>query len=126
MPSRKGKKRPGNHTAAASKRAKLFRQNVSAEFKRLEWARSATKHRISRKRIRQVLENCLLILEEEPPAGEPVRNATRWVFLGEDLEKVPVEVIAVETDTRHLLVIHAMNLRFRYRGAFEEVRRCKR
>lgn len=108
--------------AHPDRRASLFRQNISAEFKRLRWARSATKHRISRKRTRYLLENCLLILKEDPPQCAAAL-ATRWVFLGEDKAGVALEVIAVETGQENLLVIHAMNLRSRYRGAYEEVRR---
>jgi hypothetical protein len=107
-------------------RATVFRQNISNEFERLRWARSATKHRISGKRIRHVLEHCLAILEVDPPAGHPKARGTRLIFLGEDPTGVALEVIAVETDEENLLVIHAMRLRSRYRGAYEEMRKCSR
>lgn len=107
-------------------RAKLFRQNLSAEFKRLRWARSATKHRISKRRILHVLEHCLAIREEEPPPGNPRAKAPRLVFLGKDSAGVPLEVIAVRTNHANLMVIHAMNLRPRYRPLYEEVRRWDR
>jgi len=108
------------------RRATIFRQNISAEFKRLRGARSATKHRISRKRIRHALEHCLVILEEDPPAGHSKARAPRLVFLGEDPTGVELEVIAVETDHANLMVIHAMRQRPRYRGTYEEVRRCNK
>jgi hypothetical protein len=110
--------------AQPDQRANLFRQNISAEFKRLRWARSATKHRISRRRIRHVMEHCLLILEERPPPGHPQARDDRLIFLGVDPAGIPLEVIAVETDAANLLVIHAMRLRPRYRKTYEEVRRC--
>jgi hypothetical protein len=112
--------------AKPDERATLFRQNISAEFKRLRWARSATKHRISRKRIRHALENCLAILEKDPPLGHPTGREPRLVFLGVDPTGMEVEVIAVETNLENLMVIHAMELRWRYRVTFEEVRRCNR
>jgi len=104
-----------NHDEEASRspgqRARLFRQNISAEFKRIRWARSATKHRISKKRIRDALENCLAILEQDPPVIRPCGEGVRLVFLGEDAAGVPLEVIAVETQQEALMVIHAMELR---------------
>jgi hypothetical protein len=126
VPSLRRKRRPRDQVAAADERAKVFRQNVAAEFQRLEWARSATKHRISKTRARHVLENCLAILEEDPPPGHPNAIDPRLVFLGEDPEGVALEVIAVETDQELLTVIHVMELRPRYRGTYEEVRRCNR
>jgi hypothetical protein len=110
----------------SEERAKLFRQNLSAEFKRLRWARSATKHRISKQRILHVLEHCLAIRKEDPHPGNPRAKAPRLVFLGEDSAGVPLEVIAVRTNRANLMVIHAMNLRPRYRPLYEEVRRWDR
>lgn len=107
-------------------RANVFRQDVAPEFKRLRWTRSATKHRISRRRIRFALEHCLLILEEEPSSERPSASDPRLVFLGEDSSGIPLEVIAVKTDKENLLVIHAMPLRRPYRDAYEEVRRCSK
>jgi hypothetical protein len=113
--------------AGPDERASLFRQNLSAEFKRIRWARSATKHRVSRRRIRHALEHCLAILEEEPAAGShPRPRETRLIFLGEDPSGSTLEVIAVETAQDNLMVIHAMDLRPRYRSTYEEVRRCNR
>jgi hypothetical protein len=77
-------------------------------------------------RIRHVLEHCLLILEQEPPDGHPVSRDTRWVFLGKDPSGIDLEVIAVETELGHLLVIHAMEMRSRYRDVYMEVRRWRR
>jgi hypothetical protein len=124
VPSLRRKRAPRDRIAAADERAKLFRQNVAAEFQRLKWARSATKHRISKVRARHVLENCLAILEEDPPPGHATAVDLRLVFLGEDQGGLPIEVIAVETDRGLLTVIHAMELRSRYRSTYEEVRRC--
>lgn len=107
-------------------RANFFGQNVSPAFKRRRWTRSATKHRISRRRTRFALEHCLLILKEDPPSERPSATAPRLVFLGEDSSGTALEVIAVKTDKGNLLVIHAMPLRSRYQDAYEEVRRCSK
>jgi hypothetical protein len=116
--------RGDRESAAPNDRARVFRQNISAECKRIRWARSATKHRISKKRVRQALERSVAILEQDPPPPRTFEGKTRLVFLGEDAGGVPLEVIAVETDREHLMVIHAMELRPRYRSTYEEVRRC--
>jgi hypothetical protein len=126
VPSFGPKKGPGDHVAAAGNRATLFRQNVAAEFDRLRWARSATKHRISKSRVRHVLESCLAILEEDPSPGDPMATDPRLVFLGEDSSGNPLEVIAVESDRELLTVIHAMELRPRYRSTYEKVKKCIR
>jgi hypothetical protein len=75
-------------------------------------------------RTRHVLENCLAILEEDPPTEHATAVDLRLVFLGEDQRGIPIEVIAVETGRDLLTVIHAMELRSRYRSTYEEVRRC--
>lgn len=46
----------------------------------------------------------------------------RIYFLGDDLEGVALEVVAVELDEEEFSVIHAMNLRNRFRGLYEEAR----
>jgi hypothetical protein len=111
--------------AKPEERVNLLRQNITAEYSRLRWARSATKHRISRKRARHVLDHAFLVLEEPPPPRSRAREP-RLVFLGDDKAGVPLEVIVVEGSKGSLLVIHAMELRKRYREAYEEVRRWQR
>jgi hypothetical protein len=112
--------------AHPDRRANLFRQNVAAEFKRLRWTRSATKHRISKKRIRYALEHCLLAFEEGPLSDRPWATDDRLVFLGEDPTGIALEVIAVEAGHENLLVIHAMELRPRYENAYREVGECNK
>jgi len=112
--------------ASPGERPNLRRQDGCTEFRKLRWARSATKHRISRKRTRFVIEHSFLVLEEEPPLDRPGATAMRLVFLGEDPRQVPLEVMAIELEDEALKVIHAMELRPRYQGAYEEVRRWNR
>lgn len=98
------------------------RQNVWPEEAQITFARSATKHRISRERSLYVIEKCgLQIVERQwKPTGE--RPDRRVTFLGGDLEGVPLEVMAAERDEEEFLVIHAMDLRDGYRGLYEEAR----
>jgi len=92
----------------------------------LKWARSATKHRISRERSRYIVEQCGLWFEQEPPTKAPVGASPRFVFLGDDAEGVALEVMAVELEGEGLMVIHAMPLRDRYREQYEEAKKWRR
>jgi hypothetical protein len=47
----------------------------------------------------------------------------RLLYLGDDEDGVPLEVMAVELDSGDLFVIHAMPLRHKYRSQYEEARR---
>ena len=92
----------------------------------LRWARSATKHRISRERSRYVIEHCGLQFELDPPAGAPAGADPRLVYLGDDADGVALEVMAIELEDGGLLVIHAMPLRDRYREQYEEAKAWRR
>jgi hypothetical protein len=92
----------------------------------LRWARSATKHRISRERSRYVIEHCGLRFEQDPPAGAQASADPRLVYLGDDADGVALEVMAVELEDGDLLVIHAMPLRRRYREQYEEAEKWRR
>lgn len=88
----------------------------------LKWARSATKHRIARERSRFVVEHSDLRFEKEHPAGA----TPRILFLGDDANGVALEVMAIELEEDSLLVIHAMQLRGRYRKQYEEAKQWRR
>ncbi len=92
----------------------------------LKWARSATKHRISRERSRYVIEHCGLVFELDPPGSGPASVNPRLVYLGDDPDGTPLEVMAVELENESLLVIHAMPLRERYREHYEEAKEWRR
>lgn len=92
---------------------------------RIRWARSATKHRVSKERSRHVIKHCGLRFEVEARPDAPGGADTRLLYLGDDAEGVPVEVMAVELDNGDLLVIHAMALRDRYRKQYEEAKRWR-
>lgn len=88
---------------------------------KVRFARSATRHRISKDSIRHVITNYRVRFEEPPQEGLGKRSI-RIVYLGEDEDGQEVEVMAVELESGGLYVIHAMPLRKRYRTRYEEGR----
>lgn len=83
----------------------------------IEFAQSARKHRIGRARVRQVVSNPLAQAVLPAEGG----HQERLVFLGDDESGRSLEVMAVRTD-RGLLVIHAMDLRPKWRTLYEEAK----
>jgi hypothetical protein len=102
------------------------RQNSWPEEGTIRFARSSTKHRISRQRSAHVVETCGLqfIDRARNRAGSGVD--LRILFLGDDLEGVPLEVVAIELEELNFLVIHAMPMRDRFQVLYEEARRWRR
>ena len=98
------------------------RQNVWSEEAEIKFTRSATKHRISRERSLYVVEHCGFQIVEHNRAAVHSGVDQRVVFVGDDLEGVALEVFAAERHEEEFLVIHAMNLRTRFRGFYEEAR----
>lgn len=98
------------------------RQNVWPEEARITFARSATRHRISRERSLHVVEHCGLQLVDRfwNPATSDVDR--KVYFLGDDLEEVALEVVAAESEEEDFKVIHAMEARKRFRALYEEAR----
>jgi hypothetical protein len=94
-------------------------RNAKVVPPRVRFARSATKHRISKESIRHVIGNYRVRFEEPPPAGSPAWSTTRIVYLGEDAQGHSLEVMAVEGIGGEHLVIHAMAQRERYRKRSE-------
>jgi len=92
----------------------------------VRFARSATKHRISRESIRHVIAHCGLCFEESPPTNDVEVLDRRLVCLGDDANGQGIEVIAVEGDKDDLIVIHAMALRDKYRAQYEEAKQWRR
>jgi hypothetical protein len=96
----------------SDKSAKVMRIGV-------RFARSATKHRVSKESICHVIGHYRVRFEEPPPAGSPASRSTRIVYLGEDAQGHALEVMAVEGASGEQLVIHAMPQRKRYRRRHE-------
>ena len=103
------------------------RQNVWPDEPRIRFARSATKHRISRERSLYVIGQCGMQFVER-------RRGENWgdgpdkhvLFLGDDLEGVALEVLAAESEEEGFTVIHAMNLRSKFLGMYEEAKEWRR
>ena len=82
---------------------------------RVEFTQSARRHKIGKARVRQVLANPIVvnrIVEDHDPR-------IRLLILGDDDTGRALEVIAVEEDDV-LVVIHAMDLRPKFRALYEE------
>jgi hypothetical protein len=105
----------------ARQRRYSVRHNVE-EFASLCWARSATKHRVSRARSRFVVERARCCFEEAPAAGGRNVDPRLW-FFGSDGKGIPLELACVEDARGRLVVIHAMTLRARYKHQLEEARK---
>jgi len=80
--------------------------------------RSATKHSITHDQIRYVIDHCGLPFTVPAPPG--AAGGDRLLFLGDDSQGVPLEVVALEVEETDLLVIHAMKMRPRYQQPYEE------
>ena len=100
-------------------RGDIVRRNEWIDCDEISWARSATKHRISRQRSLHVIRHAgICFRESEYPDewhGDP-----RFVFLGPDEEWRPLEVIAVAPEDGSLMIIHAMPIRERWQGWYSE------
>jgi hypothetical protein len=87
----------------------------------LRFARSATKHRVSRERALHVIDRCgFQVIERRRNQGLGDGPDKRAFFFGDDLEGVRLEVVAAEIDEEEFMVIHAMNLRDKFLGLYEE------
>ena len=85
----------------------------------IHWARSATRHRANRERSRHVMEHCGLRFRVPPPEGQ---TDERLLYLGDDANGIPLEVMAIALQGGELYVVHAMLLRAKYRRQYEEAK----
>jgi hypothetical protein len=69
-----------------------------------------------------VIEHCGLRFRILAPPGHA---DDRLLYLGDDDNGVPLEVVAVELGPDELLVIHAMPLRTKYRRQYLEAERWR-
>jgi hypothetical protein len=98
-------------------------KNAKIEHIEVRFARSATRHRITKDSIRHVIARYRVRIEESPPAGGPASLSARLLYLGEDAKGQELEVMAVLLESGQQLVIHAMPMRAKYRRRYEEVER---
>jgi hypothetical protein len=103
------------------------RQNVWPEHPSIQFTRSATRHRISRERSLCVIEQCgIQFVERRRSENWGYGPEKRVLFLGDDLEGVALEVLAAENLEEDFSVIHAMNLRDKFSGLYEEAREWRK
>lgn len=103
------------------------RQYVWPDDPIIRFARSATRHRISRERSLHVIDRCgFQIVERRRSENFGSGPEKRVYFLGDDLEGVRLEVVAAETEEQEFTVIHAMNLRDKFMELYEEARNWQR
>ncbi len=93
--------------------------------RRVRFARSATKHRISKEHIRYVISHCGLAFEEPAPSQDTEALDDRLVILGDDAGGRALEVMAVEGSKGELVVIHAIELREKYRDQYAEAKQWR-
>lgn len=68
-------------------------------------------------RSRYVVEHCGMAFAV-PASVDPKWETERLLFLGDDMNGVPLEVMGIELAQGDLLVIHAMKLRRQYRELY--------
>jgi hypothetical protein len=103
------------------------RQNVWPDEPLIRFARSATKHRISRERSLYVVEHCgFQIVERCRSQNFSDGPDKRVYFLGDDMEGVRLEVVAAQTGDEEFTVIHGMNLRDRFSALYEEAKEWRK
>ena len=86
-------------------------------WREIRFANSAARHGIARARSRYVVEHCGQAFSV-PAAIDPKWQTERLLFLGDDMNGIPLEVMGIELEQESLLVIHAMKLRPRYRDLY--------
>jgi len=84
----------------------------------IEIAEAARRHGVSEDRIRYVVDHCGLVFDQPAPDAAP--GESRLIYLGDDEHGVPLEIVAVESESGGVRVIHAMKLRSRYQKEYEE------
>lgn len=88
-------------------------------FVAYSWTAAARRHGVSRERAAHVVGHCGLVVVRLPePPGRPDEAL---LFLGDDRDGVPLEVVGVLLDDGRLRVIHAMEMQQRYLPLYEEV-----
>lgn len=78
------------------------------------FTQSARRHRVGRSRVLAVLARPVAILPARTPDGRDIR-----MFLGDDDSGRALEVGVIELPGSGLLVIHAMDLRAKYRQHYQ-------
>jgi len=99
--------------------ANIVRQNDWADGENIRWARSSTRHRISRGRTLFAIRSSGICFED----GSSQADELRLYFFGDDQEGRPLEILALEGKDGGLFVIYSMRLRARFMDRYKEALR---
>lgn len=102
------------------------RQNVWPDDPIIRFARSATKHRISRQRSLYVIGSSSIQFIDEHRNRNDSDADSHVLFVGDDLEGIAIEVLAAEAQEEEFIVIHAMDLRAKFRSFYEEASKWRK
>lgn len=83
----------------------------------IEFTQASRRHKVGRARVRQVLAKPVAM----QTVGESGEGRPLTLYVGDDLTGRALEVIVVEESER-LVVIHAMDLRPKFRPIYEQGR----
>jgi hypothetical protein len=103
-------------------RGSIVRQNIWVDAERIDWARSASRHRISRADTLFVIEHAGICFEGRPGSKD---DLGLYLF-GDDENERPLEVVGYEGENGGLLVVHSMPLRERFDEEYTEALRWRR
>lgn len=101
--------------------ANIVRQNDWVDGQKITWARSATRHRVSRARTLSAIRCAAVCFE----SGFGRQGEPRLFFFGDDENEQALEVVAFAGDDRGLFVVHSMPLRPRFKPMYEEAMRWR-
>jgi hypothetical protein len=102
--------------------ADIVRHNDWVDGENIIWARSSTRHRISRARTLFAIKRAGICFED----GAGRVDELRLYFFGDDQGGGPLEILAVEGRDGGLLVIHSVRLRARFMDRYREALRWQR
>ena len=102
--------------------ANIVRQNDWVDGESITWARSATRHRISRARTLFAIRGAGICFED----GAGRADELRLYFFGDDQGGTPLEILAVEGKDGGLFVAHSMRLRAPFMDRYKEALRWRK
>jgi hypothetical protein len=103
-------------------RASIVRRNDWIDGERVSWARSATRHRVSREQSLWIIQHAGICFQRGfGRAGDPL-----LFFFGDDEDDRPLEVTAAEGAGGKLTAIHSMQLRDRFEDDYMEAYEWRR
>jgi hypothetical protein len=97
-------------------RSSIVRQNDWVDGQGIEWARSATRHRVPRSQTLSAIQQAGICFD----GGFGRKGGRRLYFFEYAKDESPLEIIAVEREDGILLVIHSMLLRDKFEKKFME------